>query len=149
MGDKATGQSREIQITTEDRTPKSKIDEMIRNAEKYAKEDEAQRERVAARNELEAYAFQVKSALVDSSAAGKIEDSEKVAAVEKCEEVLSWIEASQGSDGAEYKQKQRELEGSVKEVMMKLHGQSGAQAQNADQESGNTAGQGPTIEEMD
>merc|ERR1711970_668144 len=87
--DKATGQSREVQITTEDRTPKSKIDDMIRNAEKYAKEDEKQRERVAARNELEAYAFQVKSAL--EGADGKVEEAEKSRAVEQCDEVLSWI----------------------------------------------------------
>merc|ERR1711970_435481 len=87
--DKASGQSREIQITTEDRTPKSKIDDMIRNAEKYAKEDEKQRERVAARNELEAYAFQVKSAL--EGADGKVEEAEKSRAVEQCDEVLSWI----------------------------------------------------------
>merc|ERR1712213_185541 len=43
--DTASGQSRNIQITTEDRTPKSKIDEMVKNAEKYAEEDAQQRDR--------------------------------------------------------------------------------------------------------
>ena len=39
---------------------------MINDAERFKAEDDAQRERIAARNQLESYAYNVKSAVNDA-----------------------------------------------------------------------------------
>ena len=60
--DKSTGKSEKIRITNEKgRLSKEDIERMVKEAEQYADVDAKARERVAARNELEAYLFQVSS----------------------------------------------------------------------------------------
>merc|ERR1711951_260540 len=62
--DKSTGKQNKITITNDKgRLSKEEIDKMVGEAEKYAAEDEQQRQRVAAKNGLEAYVFSVKQAL--------------------------------------------------------------------------------------
>merc|ERR1711951_116604 len=62
--DKSTGKNNQITITNDKgRLSKEEIDKMVGEAEKYAAEDEQQRQRVAAKNGLEAYVFSVKQAL--------------------------------------------------------------------------------------
>merc|ERR1719320_520598 len=59
--DKSTGKENKITITNDKgRLSKEEIDRMVNDAEKYKAEDEKQRERVEAKNQLESYAFQVK-----------------------------------------------------------------------------------------
>ena len=58
--DKSTGKSKSITIKNEKgRLSQSEIDRMVNEAKQYEAEDNAQREKAAARNALEAYVFQV------------------------------------------------------------------------------------------
>lgn len=60
---------------------------MLHDAEKYKADDEAQRERVAARNNLESYAYHLKAAVTDESVRDRISDADRKAVLDKCSEV--------------------------------------------------------------
>merc|ERR1712159_222972 len=58
--DKAGGGENTITITNDkDRLTESDIERMVREAEKYAAEDDAMKEKVEARNQLENYAYSI------------------------------------------------------------------------------------------
>merc|ERR1712096_555173 len=80
--DKSTGKENKITITNDEgRLSKEDIEKMVNDAEKYKAEDEQQRERVQAKNELESYAFNVKQSVEDDKLKGKISDEDKNAVV--------------------------------------------------------------------
>uniref|UniRef100_A0A914Z771 Heat shock protein 70 n=1 Tax=Panagrolaimus superbus TaxID=310955 RepID=A0A914Z771_9BILA len=64
--DKSTGKKNNITITNDKgRLSKDEIERMVQEAEKYKGEDEAQRERVSAKNGLESYCFNMKQTIED------------------------------------------------------------------------------------
>merc|ERR1712185_40722 len=76
--EKSTGKSNKITITNDKgRLSKEDIERMVNEAESFAAEDEAQRERVAAKNALESYAYSMKQTVEDEKVAGKISDEDK------------------------------------------------------------------------
>jgi heat shock protein 1/8 len=149
--DKASGKSQNIDIKSDDRTPQSKIDEMVKDAEKFAKDDEVQKARIQAKHEFEQYAYQVKDALEDPSSTAKVDASEKESIVRTCNEMTSWLEENAGASTEELKRKREEFESIVRPVMTKLHSGSNSteNAQTCGQQAGSAAAAGPTIEEVD
>merc|ERR1711929_45388 len=77
--DKASKTTQEITITSGDRTSKDKIDQMVADAEKFAADDKKQADRVRAKNELESYAYQLKSSMDDASVGDKLSSEDKEA----------------------------------------------------------------------
>lgn len=68
--DKSTGKQNKITITNDKgRLSKDEIERMVQEAEKYKGEDEAQRERVSAKNALESYCFNMKQTVEDEKVA--------------------------------------------------------------------------------
>merc|ERR1712058_115954 len=64
--EKGTGKENKITITNDKgRLSKEEIEKMVQDAEKYKNEDEKQREKIAAKNGLESYCFNMKSTLDD------------------------------------------------------------------------------------
>ena len=64
--DKSTGRENKITITNDKgRLSKDDIDRMVREAERYKAEDDAQRDKVQAKNSLESYAYHMKSTVED------------------------------------------------------------------------------------
>ena len=78
-GDKGTGKSESITITNEKgRLSQDEIDRMVAEAEKFAEEDKATREKIEARNGLENYSFNLKNQVNDEEGlGGKIDDEDK------------------------------------------------------------------------
>jgi heat shock protein 5 len=78
-GDKGTGKSESITITNDKgRLTQEEIDRMVAEAEKYADEDKATKERIEARNGLENYAFSLKNQVNDEEGlGGKIDEDDK------------------------------------------------------------------------
>jgi heat shock protein 5 len=74
-----TGKSESITITNDKgRLTQDEIDRMVQEAEKYADEDKATKERIEARNGLENYAFSLKNQVNDEEGlGGKIDDDDK------------------------------------------------------------------------
>lgn len=64
--DKSTGKQNKITITNDKgRLSKEEIERMVQDAEKYKAEDESQRDRVSAKNNLESYCFNMKQTVED------------------------------------------------------------------------------------
>merc|ERR1711941_189972 len=73
--DKSTGKSQKITITNDKgRLSKEDIERMVNDAEKFKADDEAAKEKVSAKNELESYAYQVKQSVDDEKLKDKISD---------------------------------------------------------------------------
>ncbi|CAG5043863.1 unnamed protein product [Parnassius apollo] len=73
---------------------------MLSEAERYKEEDEKQRQRVAARNQLETYVFSVKQALDD--AGDKLSEADKSTARRECDDALKWLDNNNLADQEEY-----------------------------------------------
>ncbi|XP_013420728.1 heat shock 70 kDa protein 1B-like [Lingula anatina] len=143
--DKSTGKSNNITITNDKgRLSKEDIDRMVSEAEKYSKEDEMQREKIAARNKLESMMFSYKQAAEDG--AGKISSEDKDAVLNKCNDTMKWLDDNSLAEKDEFEYQLKELEKVCSPIMAKIHGagQRGA----GDQPTGGPHG-GPTVEEVD
>uniref|UniRef100_A0A8C6VXR4 Heat shock 70kDa protein 5 n=1 Tax=Nothobranchius furzeri TaxID=105023 RepID=A0A8C6VXR4_NOTFU len=76
--DKSTGKENKITITNnKGRLGKDDIEKMVQGAEKDKAEDDKQREKIAAKNSLESYAFLMKSRVDDEAMKGKISEEDK------------------------------------------------------------------------
>ena len=125
--DKGTGNREKIVITNDqNRLKPEDIERMIKDAEKFSDEDKKVKERVDARNELESYAFSLKTQLNDKEKLGaKISDSEKSKMEEIIEEKIKWLDENQGADAEAYKTQKKELEDVVQPIIAKLYQQGG------------------------
>merc|ERR1712193_599640 len=95
--DKGTGNKEKIVINNDqNRLSPEDIERMINDAEKFAEEDQALKERVEARNELESYAYSLKNQVGDKEKlGGKLSDEDKTTIEEAVTEQIEWLEASQ------------------------------------------------------
>ncbi|KAM6130767.1 HSP70 protein, partial [Pterocles burchelli] len=140
--DKSTGKENKITITNDKgRLSKDDIDRMVQEAEKYKAEDEANRDRVAAKNSLESYTYNMKQTVEDEKLKGKISDQDKQKVLDKCREVVSWLDRNQMAEKEEYEHKQKELEKLCNPIVTKLYQGAGG--------AGAGGSGGPTIEEVD
>ncbi|KAM6311795.1 heat shock-related 70 kDa protein 2 [Aegotheles albertisi] len=140
--DKSTGKENKITITNDKgRLSKDDIDRMVQEAEKYKAEDEANRDRVAAKNSLESYTYNMKQTVEDEKLKEKISDQDKQKVLDKCREVVSWLDRNQMAEKEEYEHKQKELEKLCNPIVTKLYQGAGG--------AGAGGSGGPTIEEVD
>merc|ERR1711876_105609 len=121
--EKAGGRSERITITNDQgRLSKEEIDRMVNESEKFKADDDAQKERISARNGLESYIFNLKSTLEQSNIKDKLSESEKNMISTKCNEAISWLERNQMAEVEEFKDKQKELENTFNPIIKKLYG---------------------------
>ncbi|KAL7811430.1 molecular chaperone bip1 [Trichoderma aethiopicum] len=97
--DKGTGKQESITITNDKgRLTQEEIDRMVAEAEKFAEEDKATRERIEARNGLENYAFSLKNQVNDEEGlGGKIDEEDKETILDAVKEATEWLEEN-GAD---------------------------------------------------
>ncbi|CAL1600911.1 unnamed protein product [Knipowitschia caucasica] len=146
--DKSTGKENKITITNDKgRLSKEEIEKMVQDADKFKAEDEAQRNRVGAKNALEAFVFSVKNSLQDEAVSGKLNQDDRKKLLDKCEEVMTWLDNNQLAEVEEYQHKQKELEKVCNPIIGKLY-QGAAPASSCRQEAQGST-QGPTVEEVD
>jgi L1 cell adhesion molecule like protein len=151
--DKSTGKSSNITIKNDKgRLSKDDIDRMVNDAEKFRAEDEKQRQRVEARNRLEAYVFSVRQALSD--AGDKLSSEDRDAANKACEECLQWLDNNSLAEKEEFEDRLQEVQKKCSPLMAKLHGQGQGQGGHAGGpqaagQAGHTGHGGPTVEEVD
>jgi hypothetical protein len=89
---------------------KEEIERMVTDTEKYKEEDEKQKDRIAAKNSLESYFFNMKSTVEDEKLKDKISEEDKKTISDKCEEVIKWLDANNLAKKDEFEYKQEELE---------------------------------------
>lgn len=152
--DKSTGKQNKITITNDKgRLSKEEIERMVNDAEKYKADDEKQRERVSAKNGLESYCFNMKQTLEDEKVKDKIPADDVKKVIEKCDEILRWLESNQSAEKEEFEDRQKELEGICNPIITKMYGAAGAppggMPGGAPGGAPGAEGSGPTIEEVD
>ncbi|CCE63178.1 hypothetical protein TPHA_0E00830 [Tetrapisispora phaffii CBS 4417] len=151
--EKGTGKSNKITITNDKgRLSKEDIDRMVSDAEKYKAEDDAEAERILAKNQLESYAFSLKSTIGEANFKEKVGEEDVKTIETAVQETVDWLDASQSASIDEYKDRQKELEGKVNPIMTKFYGAGGAPPGGA--APGGAApeaagSEGPTVEEVD
>merc|ERR1711943_133297 len=148
--DKSTGKSNQITITNEKgRLSQSEIDRMVNEAEKYKAEDEANKAKIEAKNGLENYCFTMRNTLQEEKLKDKFEKA--------IQEALDWLDKNQLAGKDEFETKQKELEGIVNPIMMKVYqaaGGAGGMPGGGMPDMGGAApggggAGGPTVEEVD
>ncbi|XP_055086345.1 heat shock 70 kDa protein 1-like [Periophthalmus magnuspinnatus] len=146
--DKSTGKENKITITNDKgRLSKEEIEKMVQDAEKFKAEDEVQRNRVSAKNALEAYVFTVKNSIQDEAVSSKLSQDDRKKLLDKCDETMSWLDNNQLAEVEEYQHKQKELEKVCNPIISKLY--QGAPPTSTCREEARGGSQGPTIEEVD
>merc|ERR1719219_2563246 len=94
--DKSTGKQNKITITNDKgRLSKEEIERMVNDAEKFKDEDNKQKDRISAKNNLESYCFNMKTTIEDEKVKDKIGEDEKKKIVDKCDETIKWPDANQ------------------------------------------------------
>ncbi|XP_063918599.1 heat shock protein 70 A1-like [Zophobas morio] len=152
--DTSSGNSRNITIKNDKgRLSQKDIDRMVAEAEQYKDEDEKQRQRIASRNQLEGYIFQLKQAVSDCG--DKLSTSDKETVTRECDSCLQWLDTNTLAEKEEYKDRQKQLTSVCSPIMAKLYqgaAQGGPMPGNCGQQAGGFGGQrqgGPTVEEVD
>merc|ERR1712078_505236 len=152
--DKSTGKVNQITITNEKgRLSQADIDRMVSEAEKYAAEDEQNKKKIEAKNGLENYCYSMKNTLQEEKLQDKFDAGDKDEIESAVQECLDWLERNQMAETEEFEAKQKELEGVVNPIMMKVYQSAGGGGM---PDMGGMGGGappvgagGPTVEEVD
>jgi len=125
--DKGTGNKEKITITNDqNRLTPEDIEKMIQDAEMFADEDAKLKSRVESRNELESYAYSLKTQINDKDKLGaKISDEDKETIETAVEAKISWLEENQEAEAEDFKAQKKELEDTVNPIISKLYAQGG------------------------
>jgi heat shock protein 1/8 len=106
--EKATGNKQKITITNDKgRLNKDQIDAMLKEAENFKDDDERNKQRVESKNELENFAYNMKSTINKEGI--KLSESDKSKIESALETTFKWLENSQQASTDEYKEKLKEL----------------------------------------
>lgn len=133
---------------------------MVSEAEKFKAEDEAQKERVDAKNTLENYCFSIRTTLEGEKINTSIDPSDKEQAEKAVKEALEWLDRNQLAEKAEFDAKLKTLEALWNPIMMKVYQATGGAGADGmpgmpDMPGGGgfpsaaAGGAGPTVEEVD
>lgn len=129
-----SGKSESITITNEKgRLSPEEIERMVKEAEEFAAEDEAQRKRIEALNHLSSFVYGLKTQLADQDGlGGKLEDEDKKAILAAVKETTDWIDENGSSATAEeLEEKLSDVQSVVNPITSKLYS-AGASAQDDD-----------------
>merc|ERR1712078_450727 len=149
--DKATGGENTITIKNDKgRLSESDIERMVAEAEQYVAEDNAIKQQIEAKNQLENYAYSVRSSV--SELQGKLDPTDREIVEKAVADATAWLDANGDASKDEFDAKKTELEGVCNPIMMKLYGDQGNGAMPGGMPTGegnSDGGAGPTIDEVD
>jgi L1 cell adhesion molecule like protein len=130
---------------------------MVSEAEKYKAEDDANRNRIEAKNGLENYCYSLKSSVGGEEFASKLSADDKSKLDSKIDETIAWLDSNPAAEKEEYEEKRKALEEVALPILQSaaggmpgaggmpdMGGMPGAGAPPADDPAS-----GPTIEEID
>jgi L1 cell adhesion molecule like protein len=172
--DKKTGNKNKITITNDQgRLSKDEIEQMVKDAEKYASEDKNHQDRIQSKNSLESYAYSMRQTMDDEKIKDKIDAADRKKIQSKVDETIKWLDGNLSAEKDEFEEKKKELESVCNPIMMKFYqgaggmpgGMPGAPGGMDDDDDGGSAGgstgggrggggggggrQGPQVEEVD
>jgi molecular chaperone DnaK (HSP70) len=151
--DRGTGKSETLTITSEKgRLSEEEIERMVAEAEEFAEQDAAEKAKVQARNELEAYLYNLKNSITDALQ-GKLSADDKSALNTAVEEALVWLEDNPAAEKDDYDEKQKEVEHVANPILKKAYESAGTAGDQGDDdflgEDLDGVDDGPSVEEVD
>eukprot|EP00977_Amphora_coffeiformis_P004573 scaffold987_cov183-Amphora_coffeaeformis.AAC.1 len=154
--EKSTGKENKITITNDKgRLSQEEIERMVSEAERYKAEDDANKNRIEAKNGLENYCYSLKSSISSDEVKDKIPAEDKTALESAIEDTIKWLDSNPSAEKEEYEEKQKSLEGIAMPILQKMAGgaapggmPAGGMPDMGAPPSGG-ADSGPTIEEID
>jgi heat shock protein 5 len=124
--DKGTGKSEKITITNDKgRLSEEEIERMIREAEEFADQDKAVKERVDAKNAFDNYLYSMKNAVEGSGEnpglGEKMDEDEKETVDEAVKDGQDWLASNPEAEAEEIKEKQKEIESICAPIVQKYY----------------------------
>jgi L1 cell adhesion molecule like protein len=128
---------------------KQEIDRMLEEAEKFKQQDEENKKKTSAKQELESFTYQVRNTLDDGKFKEIIKGKDRENMEKAVSEVLEWIENNPNADVDEFVSQKKELEQKWKPIIMAAYGSNGPQEQPEDEVKSSEGYRGPTVEDVD
>ena len=123
--EKSTGKENKITITNDKgRLSQDEIERMVQEAEKYKAEDDANKDRVEAKNGLENF-YSLKSSIEGEEVKDKIPADDKKTLLDAITETTSWLDSNQTAEKEEFEEKQKALEAIAMPILQKMAGAGG------------------------
>jgi len=150
--DKGTGKTETLTITSEKgRLSEEEIERMVTEAEQFADQDAAEKEKVQARNELEAYLYNLKNSINDTLQ-GKLSDEDQTTLSSTVDGGLVWLEDNPAAEKDDYDEKQKEVEQIANPILKKAYESASGQSPPDDDFMGEDVDgvddDGPSVEEV-
>jgi len=150
----ASGKKANITITNDKgRLSKDDIERMVREAEQYAEEDKAAKEKIDAKNGLESYCYSMKNTIGEEKFKEAVSEDDKKAIEDKIDEVMKWLDTAEHAEKEEFESMQKDVESVCNPIIQKMYaaagGGGGMPEGGMPGAGGAPAGDGPTIEEVD
>ncbi|CAF5044401.1 unnamed protein product, partial [Rotaria sp. Silwood1] len=125
--DESSKKENRITVTNDyARLSRDEIERMIRDAERFRKEDEIQRDRMEAKNLLESYCIDMKTKINDGELGDKIDANNTKKIINTIEDTLKWMESNQFAKKEDFEKKLKEVTKICLSVTTKLYrGKSG------------------------
>jgi L1 cell adhesion molecule like protein len=156
--EKSTGKENKITITNDKgRLSQDEIERMVAEAERYKAEDDANKNRIEAKNGLENYCYSLKSSISSEEVKDKIDPDDKQKLESAIDDATKWLDANLSAEKEEFEEKQKALESIAMPILQKMAGAggmpggmpgSGGMPDMGGAPAADPAG-GPTIEEID
>jgi len=125
--DKGSNNKESITIKNDqNRLSPEDIERMVKDAEEFAEQDKAAKDRVDAKNELEGLAYSTKNQVNDKEKLGaKLSEAEKDEIITACDEVITWLESNQEADADGFNAKKEELTSVINPIVERVYKESG------------------------
>ena len=125
--EKGTGKSESITVTNDkSRLSKEEIEAMIRDAEKFADQDKALKEKIDAKNSLENYVYTMRNTIDDKEKlADKIESEDKDKIKEALQEAQDWLKDHEDAEREDFEAHLKELQSVCDPIIAQVYKQHG------------------------
>jgi endoplasmic reticulum chaperone BiP len=128
--EKGTGNKEKITITNDKgRLSQEEIERMVKEAEDFADDDKALRQKIEARNSLETYLYSMKSTMTEKLE-GKVSEDDKSTCLDAVAKGMEWLEEhSDSADASEFEDKRKDVADVCDPIVAKVYesGQAGGE----------------------
>ncbi|KAH7951656.1 heat shock-related 70 kDa protein 2 [Rhipicephalus sanguineus] len=130
--EKSIGKPKNITISNDKgRLTSEQIAKMIKESENYKEQDTFERNRIAARNALESYLFQVRTKIKEDPSVNRVLKQEEMDNVlKKVDEMEGWLEMNARSTRDEFERRKKELEQLWEPLLLRVYASTQGGSQN-------------------
>ncbi|KAJ2942315.1 hypothetical protein O0L34_g15863 [Tuta absoluta] len=116
--DRSTGNTEGMTISNQNRLKPSEISKMMADAERFKEEDNENKSRLEAKNQLESYVYSTKQTVTEDVT--KLSVKEKELMTKECQDAMDWLDTNVDNTKEEYESKMTELMRRWSRVMSKF-----------------------------